>query len=189
MARVAGALDLQTRLKVDRSTQTHVNAPDELNHYYKTAATVIKALITLTLLLVAIVALINRYAVPKDNPALDMAWRITVVIVGFGAVALRRTKFAAMRLQDIAALKGLSGLLETLQKTTVRVGLLGGAIAFTGVTVSIVTGYSSYALISGVIAFAVLLYSYPRKSAWQQVVQAIEKTGDADAPPAKGNTA
>ncbi len=94
-----------------------------------------------------------------------------------------------MRLQDIAALRGLSGLLAALQKTTVQVAVLAGAITIIGAVVSLLTGKVSYTLLSAVITLVVLIYCYPRKSAWQRVAQGIEQTGDADAAPAKGNAA
>ena len=177
---------------MERTTQTPNNSStqDELSRRYKSTAIVVNLLITLTLVLATITVLLGRSAVQKGNGTLDISWRIAVVILGFCAIALRRTKFTAMRLQDIAALRGISGLLATLQKTTVQVAVLGGAVTIVGVAVSVLTGDSSYTLFSAVIALAVLIYCYPRKSAWQRVVHGIEQTGDADdAPPAKGNVA
>ncbi len=168
----------------------NISTKDELSRRYKSTATIVNGLMTLTLALVAIIVLLGRSAVQKDNSSLDMIWRIAVVILGFCAIALRRTKFAAMRLQDIAALRGISGLLAALQKTTVQVAVLGGAITVFGAVVSLLTGYASYTLLSAVITLAVLVYCYPRKSAWQRVMQGIEQTGDANAAAsAKGNVA
>ncbi|MFN2456015.1 MAG: hypothetical protein ABR577_17560 [Pyrinomonadaceae bacterium] len=175
---------------MDHPPPTSAAAPDELTRRYKKTAMIVNALITLTLLLVAIVVAATRSSVTRNNPSLDIAWRILVPLCGLGAVVLRRTKFSAMRLQDIAALRGISGLLAALQTTTTQVALLGGAITLMGVAVTAVTGDAYYAIGSGIIALAVLLYCYPRKSAWQRVVRGIETTGDADdAPPAKGNVA
>jgi len=176
---------------LNRTTQMPDNSStqSELSRRYKSTVTVVNGLITLTLALVAIIVVLGRSAVQKDNESLDMGWRIAVVILGFCAIALRRTKFSAMRLQDIAALRGLSGLLAALQKTTVQVAVLGGAITIIGAVVSLLTGYASYTLLSAVITLAVLIYCYPRKAAWQRVAQGIEQTGEADAPSTKGNAA
>ncbi len=177
---------------MDRTTQMPNNSStqDELSRRFKSTAIVINILITLTLMLAAITVLLGRSAVQKDNPTLNMGWRIAVVILGFCVIALRRTKFAAMRLQDIAALRGISGLLAALQQTTVQVAVLCGTITVVGAAASILTGYSSYTLLSAVISLALLISCYPRKSAWQRVVHGIERTGDANDPaPAKGNAA
>jgi hypothetical protein len=116
-----------------------------------------------------------------------MTWRIGVPILGLGAVVWRRTKFSAIRLQDILALRGINGLLATLQRTTVQVALMGGAIAIMGFIVTMLTGLFFYMLGAGIIALAVLLYCYPRRSAWESVVRGIEETDDANNPPEKGS--
>ena len=65
-------------------------------------------------------------------PSTIMGLWIAVLVFGLGAFVLRRTRFAAMRLKDIAALKGISGLLKTLQDTTIQIAFIGGAIALMG---------------------------------------------------------
>ncbi len=73
-----------------------------------------------------------------------------------------------------------------MKRTTVQVALLGGAIALIGFAITLLTGIFFYMLGAAVIAIAVLLYCYPRRAAWQRVVEAIERTGDANSAPAKG---
>ncbi len=123
-----------------------------------------------------------------SDPTLTTTLWIAVLFFGLGAVALRRTRFMAMRLQDIAALEGPSGLLASLQKTTILVALIGGAIAVMGFIVWTLTGESYDMLRAGLVAVAVLLYCYPRRTAWQRVVEQSESTSGVaeDAPPAKG---
>jgi hypothetical protein len=96
---------------------------------------------------------------------------ITIFIFGVGAIAFRRTKFAAMRLQDIAALQGTTGLLITLQRTTLQVALIGAAVAVIGFVTTLLTGDPSYTYRAGVVAAAVLLYGYPVRTAWEQAVR------------------
>ena len=94
-----------------------------------------------------------------------------------------------MRLQDVAALRGASGLLETLQKTTVIVAAIAALIAVLGLLISVMTGAGTDMLYLGAIAAAVLLYAYPRRAAWAAVVRALAE-GDADpVRAAKGTTA
>lgn len=126
-------------------------------------------------------------SVQSPDPTLIIALWIAILVFGLGAVALRRTKFMAMRLQDITALRGPSGLLASLQKTTILVALIAGAISVMGFVVWTLTGESFDMLRAGFVAVAVLLYCYPRRAAWQSVVEQTESTGgDADAPLAKG---
>ena len=90
---------------------------------------------------------------------------------GLGAIALRRTKFAKMRLQDIAAVQGTAGLLTTLQRTTLLVALIGIAIALIGFVSTLMSGAPLYTYQAGVVAAAVLLYGYPVRRSWEQAVQ------------------
>jgi hypothetical protein len=115
--------------------------------------------------------------------------RIVIVVMGIGAVTLRRTRFAASRLQDIAALRGISALLATLQNTTVQVAVLGGLIAILGFFLMMLTRDPSNMVFIGIAALAVLLYCYPRRAAWQRVVHGIQLAGDANDTPAKGRVA
>jgi hypothetical protein len=111
------------------------------------------------------------------DPTLPMALWIAILVFGLGAFVLRRTRFAAMRLQDIAALRGISGLLRTLQGTTVQLAFLSAAIALLGFIVTIQTGNKYDMLRAGGVAVIVLLYCYPMRSAWQRLVQGIERKG------------
>jgi hypothetical protein len=156
---------------------------DELARRHKAAMTTVMGLLALTLVLTLTAYLGHQFMGQQHNPMLDMTWRIVVPILGLGAVVWRRTKFSAMRLQDILALRGVSGLLATLERTTAQVALMGGAIAIMGFVVTMLTGLFFYMLGAGIIAVAVLLYCYPRRNAWQRVVKGIEETDDANDPP------
>ena len=143
----------------------------ELIRRHKAATLTVRALLALTVVL-SLIAFIGRsYFRHQDNPALDRALRITILIFGLGSVILRRTKLSAMRLQDITALKGTSGLLATLASTTLQVALLGAAMAIFGFVATLSTGNDFYSYGAGLVGFVVLLYSYPTQSAWQQAVQ------------------
>ncbi|HYE65320.1 MAG TPA: hypothetical protein VD966_07050 [Pyrinomonadaceae bacterium] len=167
-------------------TQTSGNIQDELVRRHRSAAMVVAGLLALTLVLLLIAFVWIDFIYRPGNPTLAMALWITILIFGLGAFALRRTKFATMRLQDVAALRGISGLLATLQGTTVQVAFLGGAIALMGFIVTIQTGNPYDMLRAAGVATIVLLYCYPRRAAWQRVVWGIEQTGEANYPPAKG---
>jgi hypothetical protein len=163
---------------------------DELARRHRAAARVVAAVFLFTLALVALApACASR--LPLDfNPTVANALRLTIVFLGVGAVVFRRTRFSAMRLRDIAALRGASGLLETLQWTTIYVALVGGMVALLGFVISLMTGVWTDMLYLGIIAAAVLLYCYPRRAAWQSVVEgAVEGAQDETGRAAKGTIA
>jgi hypothetical protein len=166
---------------------------DELTRRHRAAARLVSALITFTLALVALAYAGVRPGLPASllNPTLYGALWIVIAGLGLGAIALRRMRFGALRLQTIAEAKGASALLATLHKTTVLVSLFGIAIAVVGYLLFTRSGYPSDMLKAGVIAVAILLYTYPRRAAWMKVWQATETTEGltTDGTPAKGTTA
>ena len=161
--------------------QTVENTQDDLSRRYGAAVRVVGAAILLTLLLVALALSGVLDGALGFNPMAANVLRISIIFLAFGAFAFRRTKFSAMRLQDIAALRGTSGLLETLQWTTISVALIGVVIALCGFAVSLMIGYWLETILLGGVALVVLFYCYPRRAAWQRVVEALgeEATGGA----------
>jgi O-antigen/teichoic acid export membrane protein len=164
------------------SEQLSSNNQAELVRRHRTAVRVARVLLALTVSLSAAAFLGRNNFRQQDNPALDMAVRIAILIGGLGSVVLRRSRFSAMRLRDIAALKGNSGLLATLERTTIQVALLGGAIALFGFTATLMTGNDFYAYGAGLVGLVVLLYCYPTRKSWQQAVEKFDAAVTESAP-------
>jgi hypothetical protein len=143
----------------------------ELTRRHKRTATTVLSLLVAVVLLCVLALVSQKFLTPRNNPSLDIAVRISILIFGLGAIALRRTQFAKMRLQDIAALQGASGLLITLQKTTLRVAMIGIGIAILGFIATLMTAVPLYTYQAGVVAVAVLLYGYPVRTSWEQAVR------------------
>lgn len=150
---------------------TSPEAQAELARRHKAAATTVAGLMVATVLL-SIVAFVARpYLVEKPpNVPLDWATRLIVLFFGLGAIAWRRNRFSAMRLQDIAGLTGVVGLVKTLEKTTIQLALIAVIIAVLGFVVTLITGNDLYTYWSCAIAVIVLVYCYPSKSSWLKTV-------------------
>jgi hypothetical protein len=168
--------------------QTVEGTQGELERRYAVAARVVKAVAVFTLLLMVLALTHVLAGAIRFNPATANSLRFVIVFLGIGAIVYRRTRFSAMRLQDIAALRGASGLLRTLQTTTVTVALIGGLVALLGFVISVMTGVGTDMLYLGAVAVAVLLYCYPRHSAWRAVVGAAEGGEGDPVRAAKGTT-
>jgi len=149
---------------------TSPEAQAELARRHKAAATTVLGLLVATILLAVIAFLARPYYTERPNVVVDMAVRIVILILGLGAVAWRRTKFQPMRLQDIAGLSGVTGLLQTLEGTTIQLALLGIAIALVGFIATLVTGNDRYTYWAGAIAVVVFVYCYPTRSSWLRTV-------------------
>lgn len=145
---------------------TSPEAQTELARRHKAAATTVLGLLVATVLLSVLAFLAKPYFTEKPNVVLDMAVRIVILVLGLGAVVWRRTKFQAMRLQDIAGLAGVTGLLKTLEKTTIQLALLGASIAIIGFIATLMTGNERYTYWAGAIAVIVFVYCYPTRQSW-----------------------
>jgi hypothetical protein len=150
---------------------TSPEAQAELARRHKAAATTVAGLFIATVLLSVVAFVARPYLIEKPpNPPLDIAVRILVLVLGLGAIAWRRNKFSPMRLQDIAGLQGVSGLIKTLERTTVQLAVLAEAVATIGFITTVVTGNELYTYWSGAIAVVVLVYCFPTKSSWLRTV-------------------
>ena len=145
---------------------TSPEAQAELTRRHKAASTTVLGLLVATILLSVLAFLARPYFTQQPNLVIDMAVRIVILILGLGAVVWRRTKFQPMRLQDIVGLAGITGLLKTLEKTTIQLALLGAGIATIGFICTLVTGNERYTYWAGAIAIVVFVYCYPTKSSW-----------------------
>jgi hypothetical protein len=147
----------------------------ELVRRHRTATFIVAGFLVQDIALLAIAFFaIDRIFRPGDqarDAAIIMGLWIVVLIFGLGAFVLRRTRFAATRLKDTAAVKGLSGLLKTLQGTTIQIACIGGAIALMGFVITILTGDWTNMLRAGGVSAIVLIYGFPFRSAWERVVR------------------
>jgi len=159
---------------------TRKTIEQEILRRHKVAVTTVAGLLIAVLLLSGAAFLGKRFLREQNNPVLDIALRILIMFLGLGTIALRRTRFSSMRLQDIGALRGPTGLLHTLERTTLQVALLGAAIALIGFVGTLVTGEPWYTYTGGVVAVAVLLYCYPIRSSWQRTVRQFAAAETSD---------
>ena len=143
----------------------------ELKTRHKAAARTVQGLLIGVVLLCVLAFVSKKFLTEQAHPSLHMAVLIIILGLGLGAIAFRRTRFSAMRLQDIGGLRGSSGLLITLQRTTLEIALMGAAAAVVGFVATLVTGDDTYTYRAGLVAIAVLLYCYPIRTAWQRALQ------------------
>src|SRR5438477_12968360 len=154
-------------------TPTPEGWSNELSRRHRAAMMFVIGFLVLDIALLVIAYLAaDRLFRPRD-PSLTMALWIAILVFGLGAFVLRRTRFAAMRLKDIAALRGVSGLLKTLQDTTIQIAFIGGAIALMGFIITIFTREWGDMLRAGGVSAIVLIYSYPFRSSWQRTVRML----------------
>jgi len=143
----------------------------------------VAGLIVGTILLSVVAYLGREYFRQQSNPSLDIASRITILILGLGSIAWRRTKFATLRLQDIGALQGAAGLTRTLEKTTLQLALIAAVVVVIGFISTLLTGNEFYTYTGGAVGLVVLLYCYPTKRSWIRTVQRFAENQGPPPPP------
>jgi hypothetical protein len=154
-------------------TTTAQNVQDELVQRHRIATFFVLGFLILDLLLLLVAYLFAERVVRRGDESIVIALWIGILLCGLGAFVLRRTRFATMRLKDISALRGTSGLLKTLQQTTIQVACLGGAVAIMGFAWAILTHDWTNMLRAGGVSAIVLAYSYPFRSSWQRVLRSL----------------
>lgn len=168
---------------------TSQDAQAELTRRHKAAATTVLGLIVATILLSIVAYLGQPYFSELESRPIDYAFLIVVLMLGLGAVAWRRTKFNPTRLQDIAGLAGVSGLIKTFEKTTLQIAILAVGIAVVGFVATLMTGQEVYTYRASAVAVLVLAYSYPTKSSWLRAIQRYTTKPDEPPPPPEPPTA
>ena len=151
----------------------------ELDRRHKAAATTVAGFLLATVLLSLVSFIGKGFFRQQDSSPLNMTLRITIFTLGLGSIALRRTRFSTMRLKDIGALQGASGLLKTLERTTLQIALLAVGIAAIGFIATLLTGNEFYTYGAGIVAVAVLVYCYPTKISWSRTIQLFAPKTDS----------
>lgn len=162
---------------------TPASIREELDNRHRAATTVVLGFFALDVVLLGIA----YFAAPKifrpADPKIAMGLWLVILICGLGVFVLRRTRFSSMRLQDLAAVKGMSALLATLQGTTIQIASIAGAIGLMGFIITIITGDWSNMLRAAGVSVIVLVYCYPFKSSWERTVRQL---APADSAPESG---
>lgn len=156
------------------------DAQTEITRRHKAAATTVLGLLVATILLSVVAYLGQPYFNELESSQVDWGFLIMVIILGLGAVTWRRTKFNPTRLQDIAGLEGVSGLVRTFEKTTLQIAILAACISVVGFVATLMTGQEFYTYRSTAVSVLVLAYCYPTKSSW---VRAVQRYTNPDVPP------
>jgi hypothetical protein len=142
----------------------------ELEKRYRTAAFVFIAQIVTTIVLI-VLAWFLAQSLENDatSQSLFTLW-LVILFIAVGSFILRRALFNWGRLSNIAVLKGIPGLLQTLQINAILLGSLGELIAVIGFLVTLLSGDKWEMFRAGAVAMIVFLANFPRKATWQKIV-------------------
>ena len=154
----------------------------ELERRYQLAFRSVVGVIVSALALV-ILAFLLAPGVQVVAPSRDLivALWLVMVVSALGVVVYRRAKFSAVRLQAIARASGASGLLATLQHTTIIIALICLGIAALGFTVTMLSGdldppWRARVVHGAVIAILLLYAARPSRTSWRRLIHEAESS-------------
>ena len=159
---------------------TPASIREELDNRHRAAAAVVLGFFALDVGLLCIAYFAATKIFRPADPKIAMGLWLVILVCGLGVFVLRRTRFSSMRLQDLAAVKGMSALLATLQGTTIQIASVAGAIGLMGFIITTITGDWSNMLRAAGVSVIVLVYCYPFKSAWERTVRQVAPADSAE---------
>jgi len=118
------------------------------------------------------------FAPKADNSISQQTVRtlwVLIIFLALGAFLLRRLFFRWDRLKDVTLLKGISGLLVTLQTNAVILGFFATSLTIVGCVITILSGEVFEMLRAGFVALIVFLINFPRRAVWEKIVAGMEK--------------
>ena len=135
-------------------------------------AKVIVLLLAASVIVYAIVGLVlvNAREPRVVSSQVPIPFYVAAVFLALGSIALRRAQLRRLRLDVVAGLRGVAGLVNHFMQVAVVSAALAEIIGVLAFVIVFFGGGQSDVLRLGVVALAVTLYAYPRRAAWQRAV-------------------
>jgi hypothetical protein len=157
--------------------QASENTLQNLQKRYRTTAIIILAQIFTALVLIAIAWFFPFNANSNIPPSSVTALWVAVIFIALGSFVLRRALFSWEKLKNTALLKGISGLIASLQMNAIILSAFGELIAIIGFVITVLSGNRFEMLRAGVVALIVFLINFPRQTIWEKIVANLEEFG------------
>lgn len=111
--------------------------------------------------------------VPTASP---YPFYVGAIFLAFGSIAYRRAQMRRLRLEVVAGLRGVDGLIRHFFQVTLVSAALAEAIAILAILVGMFGGEQGDVIRFGVVAIVVELFTYPRLRAWQKAIEYFAAT-------------
>ncbi|MBA2621276.1 MAG: hypothetical protein H0U87_08755, partial [Acidobacteria bacterium] len=140
-----------------------------LERRYKSAATVYFALLFSSVGFIVAALFLADEGRTANTDSLMPLW-IAIVFIAVAAFVLRRVLINWERLRNAKLLKGVGGLLASLQTNSIVLGALAEIVALIGVAITFLNGNKFDALRAGGVALLLFAINFPRQSVWRKIV-------------------
>jgi hypothetical protein len=159
----------------EASPPTAVTANAQLlEKRYRTSVIAVSVQILIMLALTVVAWFVITYSNNDISEQAGVALWGTILLVAAGSFILRRMLFSWDRLKSIALLRGVPGLLDSLQAYTILLGVLALIVAIMGFLLATLSGNKLEMLRAGAISLIVFLVNFPRKSIWRKILAGAE---------------
>ncbi|MDQ2745889.1 MAG: hypothetical protein M3T96_01345 [Acidobacteriota bacterium] len=140
---------------------------------------VTKIFVAAQFLLTIILIVISLFIAPNiENPAAAETARtlwIVIIFIAVGTFLLRRMFLRWDRLRDIALLKGVRGLLRTLQSNAIILAVLAETIVVIGLVIARLSGERFDRLRAGIVALILLVINFSRRQVWGKIAASLQE--------------
>jgi F0F1-type ATP synthase membrane subunit c/vacuolar-type H+-ATPase subunit K len=137
---------------------------------HRTALTLVLALAMSIVIYVGVGLLILNLRGAKTQGQLPVAFYAAAAALAIGSIVIRRAQFHRMKLEVVAGTLGADGLIKHFVKATIVAAAIAEIIGLLALVAAFLGGDQNDVIRLGVVALAVSLYNYPRRSAWQRAV-------------------
>ena len=143
---------------------------------HRTALTLVLALAMSIVIYTGVGLLILNIRGAGEQTELPYTFYAVAAVLAIGSILLRRAQLHRMKLEVVAGTRGVEGLIKHLLNATILAAAIAEVIGALALVVAFFGGDQSDVIRLGVVALAVSLYNYPRRSAWQHAVDYFSAT-------------
>ena len=101
---------------------------------------------------------------------------VAALFLALGSIAVRRTQMRRLRLEVVAGLRGINGLINHFLKVTIVSAVMAEVIGMLAFVVVFFGGDQMDVIRLGIVGLVVAVFAFPRRRAWQQTVNYFAAT-------------
>ena len=143
---------------------------------HRTALTLVIALALSIVIYTGVGLLILNLRAGTPQGQLPYSFYAAAAVLAIGSILLRRAQLHRVKLEVVAGKRGVEGLIKHLLNATILAAAIAEVIGVLALVVAFFGGDKNDVIRLGVVALAVSLYNYPRRSAWQRAVDYFSGT-------------
>jgi len=150
--------------------------PAQVAAVHRTALTLVLALTMSIVVYTGVGLLILNLRGNQIQAQVPYAFYAAAAVLAIGSLLLRRAQLHRMKLEAVAATRGVEGIIKHLMNTTILSAAIAEIIGVLALLVAFFGGDQNDVIRLGIVSLAASLYNYPRRSAWQRVVDYFTAT-------------